>query len=128
MYNAKLEHFVFCPRPLQGPPQPFMEKSRPTHLTTSSHLFTSFCLYLENVVATLRLPQSVSVTRILEYVCSPFLLFSFCCFSRIVPSPFPRHGALLRGLISHSGCLSITPPAHAALVPAAHMHTHSYTQ
>ncbi len=50
----------------------------------------------------------------------PFVFFP--SLTQIVPSFFPHYDALLRGLINHSGCLSVTPSAHTAVVPAAHMH------
>lgn len=47
-------------------------------------------------------------------VCSPFFL-SFHCLSQIVLSLCPLHGTLLRGLINHSRCLSVTSLVHTCI-------------
>lgn len=126
-----MSHFVFCPsrRPLQGQPQPYMEKSGPSHL--SFHPNLTFYIILPiyiwiNLAATLCLPPSVSMTHIFECVCSPPSFLLFACL-KLFCHPLLHHGALLRGLINQSGCLSVTPSPHNAVVPAAHMHTHMHT-
>ena len=124
--------------PLQDPPPPFMEKSGPSNML--SHLNLTFYLILYFYLYSIHIRKkcschsasapSVSMTRNFLCIFLSVLSFPFLSLSQIVPSLFPHHGALLRGLINHSGRLSVTPSLHTAVVPAAHTCTHtlSYAQ